>query len=291
MSWPKLEDNVKAIDVYRGSNPRDNLSNRELGRIDFAELASQNPEIKLVISRISGGWSGPDPDFGYNYDESETSGFRASGYVNSNPGKSISDLMAWWKPTIGDRDMKMIILASELTSGQSKAKITTHVQDCHKAIKDQWPDALVVLQYTAAWWWNPNIVHGWEGDLIAWLAHYPFFTQDESDGAWIQAESFEDVDDNLPISNNFTPRVPEGITPEKVGAWQFSEKGMIDPITKMPKGTPRVDLNYVKKWLFNMAYGIIEPIEPPPNTAGFMRAKAKELDIIAAELRVEADKL
>ena len=41
MSWPKLEDNVKAIDIYRGNNWRDNLSNRELGRIDFAELASK----------------------------------------------------------------------------------------------------------------------------------------------------------------------------------------------------------------------------------------------------------
>jgi hypothetical protein len=292
MPWPKLEDNIRVIDMSREQNWRNNMLDRESGRVDFPELASLHPEIKVVISRIAGGWSGPDPDFQYNHDESEEAGFHTAGYVNANPGKSVSSLLDWWKPAIGDRDVRLLVVAAELTGGQPKEKITAHVRDCHKAVKDTWPEALVIIQYTAAWWWNPNIVHGWEDELIAWVAHYPFFKQSPINGEWIQAEGFGDVDDLLPIDNNFTPRVPQGMTIDKIGMWQLSEKGIIVPITQMPRGTPRVDLNYMKRWLFNMAYDIPEPPPPPPpDTARFMRDSAKELRVMAADMEAKADEI
>lgn len=186
---------------------------------------------------------------------------------------------------------KLIVLASELTSGQGKAKITTHIQDCHKAIKVEWPSAVVALQYTARWWWNPNILHGWEGDLLVWPAHYPYFVQDP-DGTWRQAYHFEDVDPILPIHNNFTPVISEGFKPENAAAWQFTEKGIIEPISRMPKGTPRVDLDYLKRWFFNQVYGIVEPPpDPPPGTKKLLTDKAKELRVIAGELDAHAELL
>lgn len=291
MSWPVLEQTVKGADVSRFQNERDNQVNRELGRIDFAELASQHPDLRIIVSRAAGGNSGVDPDFAYNFDESGATGFDQAAYVNSNPARPVSELVSWWKAAIGPRQPKLIVLDSELTGGQPREKITTHVQDCHKAIRDGWPSAVVALQYSGAWWWDPNIIHGWESDLLVWPAHYPYLVE-LPNGEWRVAYSFEEVDRLLPIHNGFTPKIPLGFQAQNAAGWQFTSKGILQPITKLPGYLPRVDLDYFQKWFHDQIYGPpAPPPAPPPGTDKFMRDKARELQRIAAELEAKADEL
>ncbi len=290
MSWPALQKSVKTIDMSIYQNRMRNTSDPASGRTDFAELANEHPEIKVVVSRAAGAWSGPDPDFPHNFEESEQAGFRAAAYVNSNPAKKVKDLLTWWRGNIGVRKPKLIVLDSEITGGQSKTVITKHVQDCQKAIHDTWPSAVVALQYTATWWWNPNINHGWEGDLLVWPAHYPYVVQDPANGKWHQAFHFEDMDSKLPIHNSFTPSIPLGFSPENVMAWQLTEKGIIEPISRAPNFTPRVDLNYLLLSFFKKVWQDgDEPSPVEPDHAIYLRTKASALRAVAADMEMKAD--
>lgn len=259
MSWPALELNEKMFDASTYQNlkrldPDENV--RATGRIDFVELANENPEVKVVISRASGSWSGIDPDFEHNYDESEFAGFDPAAYVNINPTKSVDFLMTeWWGPAIGDRNPRLIVLDCETNGWRDRngkwhnrrtpAQVTRHVQDGLKAIRSQWSEAIVWI-YSAAWWWDPNIVHGWESDEKFWVAHYIYVVQDPITGDWRVAYKFVEIDRRLPIDNNFTPYLPQGVAYDNAVAWQVSDKGIIQPVTQTPRLAPRVDLGYVK---------------------------------------------
>ena len=275
MSWPALELNEKMFDasVYQNLkrlDPDENI--RAAGRIDYAELASENPEVKVVVSRASGSWSGIDPDFEHNYDESELAGFDPAAYVNINPAKSVDFLMnEWWGPAIGDRDPRLIVLDCETNGWRDRdgkwhdrrtpTQVTKHVQDGLKAIRSQWSEAAVWI-YSAAWWWDPNIVHGWESGEKFWVAHYIYVVQDSITGDWRVAYKFTEIDKKLPIDNNFTPYLPQGVTNANAVAWQVSDKGIILPVTQTPKLSPRVDLGYVKVVEHRKVW---QPGEIPPN--------------------------
>lgn len=278
MSWPALEFNVKGIDASIYQNLLRNTSEPEAGRIDWYELATQNPEIKVGIVRATGSSSGIDPDFQYNFDEGSEAGFDMGVYLNMSPTRSIDWLMKnWWKPAIGDRNPKLIVFDTESRHGKSKAVCTTHIQDGLGALTTEWPEA-EIWDYTGAWWWNPNVEHGWEANVRFWLGHYPHFVQ-ESDGSWRQAYHFSEVDGILPIHNNFTPRLPFGVGIHQVMAFQFSEKGILVPITQAPKLTPRVDLNYILLTAYNRIWGDGEGPVPEPDP-----------DPVPVEIRIPAGK-
>jgi hypothetical protein len=106
--------------------------------------------------------------------------------------------------------------------------------------------------YTAAWWWNVHVTHGWEAAIPLWDAMYPYFEQSPVDGSWHQAYSFEVVDRLLPIGNSFTPRIPAGwLGIAQPVVWQFSEKG-----------SGGYDLNYVSRAWYQSLYGGGQPPVP-----------------------------
>lgn len=254
MPWPALETLVKGTDVSIYQNPMRNTSTPTEGRIDWATKASENPEIRWSICRLSGSSSGIDPDGGYNFDQGLKAGFDMGVYVNMSPTRSVSWLMEnWWKPAIGDRDPKLIVLDCESTHGQTPKVITKHIRDALDALKKEWPDAEIWI-YSAAWWWNPNVEHGWEGNERFWIAHYIYVVQDPQTGDWRTAFAFSEMDEKLPIHNTFTPRLPKGVGIHQVEAWQCSNKGIIEPITRQPKLTPRVDLDYMKLAAYNRVF-------------------------------------
>lgn len=262
MAWPSLALSTKVIDVSKYQNLKSNTADPAPGRIDYVELANEHPEIKLVISRAAGSWSGIDPDFEHNYDESRRAGFLQAPYVNINPAKRASELNDWWERAIDDRDPQLIVLDCETTGGKTRAQITAHIQERLEWLRRTYPNARVII-YTADWWWRPNVAHGWEGQEIVWAAHYVFFVQDPN-GKWRQAWSFEESDPFLPISNSFTPRTPLGFAPANVRGWQLSDKMIIHPISKAPRELPRVDGDYFYTAFIDETFKLEPPDEPTP---------------------------
>jgi len=262
MSWPKLSENVKMIDTSKWN-----------GDIDFVELASENPDIKVNICRIAGAWNGHDPKFEHNYEQSLQTGFDVGGYLNTNPYYSVSHMMKWWKKAIGKKKLPLIVVDAE-TNGwredgkwvhrSSASKTTKHVQDVIAAVQNEWPDSALWV-YSGHWWvGNTNIIHGWEGDLKFWTPHYPYFLQDAVTGDWRQSRNYDELDCYLPIHNNFTPRIPTGVTKENVIAWQISEKGILRGITQPGKLAPNCDLNYLLKTEYDRVFLKTEPQPTEP---------------------------
>ena len=284
MTWTTLSLSTKANDLSIYQNLKRNTTDPASGRVDFFTMASENPEIKLVISRAAGSFSGIDPDFQHNYDQSGLAGFLQAPYVNINPSKSLSDLEDWWKRALDDRNPQLFILDCETSAEKSRSQITAHIQDCLELLHQNWPNAVVIM-YTAAWWWNPNVVHGWEGNELFWLAHYPFFTQEE-DGDWRTVWTFDEIDPLLPIHNSFTPRIPTGVNPANVVGWQFSDKMIIEPISKPPKDLPRADGDYFTNAFVDMAFDLDVPEPPPPQEpiAVEVIVKAGEAEVTVTEV-------
>jgi len=261
MAWPSLTACVKSIDVSRYDNWRNGYADYLRGRVNWPAVAAQHPEIKHVCVRLAGASSGVDPDFAYNYDEAEAAGFKVSLYVNQNPARTVASLVLEWKAGLGSRSPKMVTLDSE-TMTADKALNTRHQVDCMKAVEDMWPDAFVDV-YTAPWCWNNAINHGIEGGWKLWDAGYPYFVM-LPDGKYRVAWAFEEVDPLLPISNNFTPGIPQGWVLEQCGRWQFTDKAMLYPITQVSTKLPRADLNYMLRSLYDSVWGETPPAPPAP---------------------------
>ena len=255
MSWPALELNTKATDFSSWNNLKFGKPDHDDGRIDFFEFASENPEIRVIVSRACATYY-VDRDFEHNYDESERAGFLAASYVNNNPAWTIADLLEMWKRAHGGRSPKLIIYDCETARERSPTQVTNNVRGGLDALRGEWPDATIWI-YTGAYWWNPNILHGWEAGEAFMLAHYPYVVQ-VSGSDWRVADSFEEMDRRLPIDNNFTPRTPRGVL--KVGAWQFTSSGDLEGIADKT-----IDLNYFLTADINAVYdgGELPPEDDP----------------------------
>ncbi len=247
----------------------DNFANAEAdrtrGRIKWADLRAQHPDILHASVRAAGASGYVDPDFAYNYDESEAAGFKTTAYVNASSSRSASSLLAIWKQAIGTRKPKLISVDAETWgAGLTPAANAKHMQDCIKAVEDTWPDALHD-DYTAPWCWNNQVIHGWEGAEKLWDAHYPFFVQN-ADGTWRVVYSFEELDKFLPIGNSFTPSIPTGFSQANCWRWQVSDKAILFPITQPGKLLPRCDIGYMLRSLYDQLWPSSTPPQPPPVT-------------------------
>jgi hypothetical protein len=276
MSWPALSECVKGFDVWRGNNPDDGRPDRTKGRIDFARLKADNPAVEFIVSRAAGSSSGVDPDYAYNFDESQKAGFKAGAYVNNNAYQTTAFMLELWKRAFDGRDPDLIDHDCESPVNPAKpagglAKVTPQamtkaVRLEHDAIRIGWARAIVEF-YTGKWWWDPSIIHGWEGNEALWDAHYIFTVQDAK-GNWRQSFKFEECDRLLPISNKFTPQVPTGFTAASIGTWQMSEYGN-DIVVHTVDGRrikKKIDLNYMLRTRFEQVFGIkpLPPVSLPP---------------------------
>lgn len=275
MSWPTLALNTKGSDFSSWNNLKFNKPDHDDGRIDFFEFADENPEIKLVVSRACATYY-IDRDFEHNFDESENAGFLAASYVNNNPDFTIADLLEMWRRAHDGRSPKLIIYDCETTRDKSPTRVTANVRGGLDALRTEWSNSAIWI-YTGAYWWNPNILHGWEGSETFHLAHYPYVKQVSND-KWVVAENFEDMDRLLPIHNAFTPRTPKGVM--KKAAWQFTSSGDLEGIVD-----DTIDLNYFLTADVNAVYDVgeppLDPGEPIPITIeipeGAISVKVREI--------------
>jgi hypothetical protein len=165
-----------------------------------------------------------------------------------------------WKKALDGKDHKLIVYDCESHFGRSPSVITKDIRDGLDFLRSTY-DVPVVI-YTAAWFWNSKVEHGWEENEDVWIAHYIFVKQNEN-GQWVPAERFSEMDPLLPIHNNFTPRIPTGFKVENEIGWQFTSSGIVSPIAR-PNERPKTDLNYfLKKWADD-TWDDEAPPPPPP---------------------------
>lgn len=282
MTWYPKEDIVRMIDISKYNNPYYSSKlkyQRESGRINFVELGERNPNIKVVIARLAGAWGKVDQDFEYNYDKGGDAGFDMGLYLNTNPYYAAYQMMEdWWMPGIGDREPKLIVIDVE-TNGwydkkkqktvgkKSKATTTTHVKNTIELVSEQWPKAKLWI-YSGDFW-QVELIHGWESHLKFWVPHYPTlisYIDHKNRKKWRQFQTFAEADERLPFDGKLSgfPRTVGGVTEEQKIAWQFSDKGLLDPITKPGKLMPNCDMNYLLKSEYERVWGEELP-EPTPD--------------------------
>lgn len=262
MSWPALVENVKTLDLSQYQNWANSQPDRVKGRIDFEDLAVENPEVKIIIIRACA-TSYIDADWEYNWRES--AGFHKAAYVNNDPTWAVNGPQGeMWKKALGDKEHKAIVYDCESRFGRSPQTITKDIREGLDLLRTNWPSARMII-YTAEWFWKNHIVHGWEENEDVWVAHYPYMIQ-RLNGSWRVVYSFAEMDPFLPISNNFTPRVPTGFKKENVKGWQITNSGIIKPIAQSNL-KPRTDLNYfLKEWADETwEDDIVVPPLPPPS--------------------------
>lgn len=231
-------DNVRAIDLWLGNRPQENVD------LDMAAALSANPLIDYVVTRLAGGNSGADPSYPSNYDGVMSLGRAVDAYPVINPLKKMDAMFLLWKTAVANRIPKVFWWDCELDGGLSAAAVTKYIREVLRLAKIEWPQSRHGI-YTAPWWWDPHVVHGWEAEFDLWTAQYPFERMTSaSEGE--QYEAFEPMVAKLPIGNSFTPALPRGWKEEGVQPvmWQFSERGKQRGVAK------RVDLNLVNRGWF-----------------------------------------
>lgn len=260
MSWPALSENVKVIDLSQYQNWANSKPDRKPGRIDFEELAVENPDVKIVIIRACA-TSYIDADWEYNWLESRSAGFHRAAYVNNDPTWAVNGPQGgMWKRALGDKNHKLIVYDCESKFGRSPLAITKDIREGLDFLRANYPDATVII-YTAEWFWKTNVIHDWETDEEVWAAQYPYMIQRDN-GTWRVVYSFAEMDPFLPINNSFTPRVVTGFQKKNMIGWQFTSSGIIAPIAQANL-RPRTDLNYFLKERIEEIFDGVVP--PPPN--------------------------
>lgn len=278
MAWPVVGELIKAVDVsywQRGwqSNPP----------FDVSEFVDRNPEVEFVYPRAASSWRAIDIDFAHYYDGFQDQGLRVAPYVNMNPYYSVAQMIETWKAAFRDRKPKMALLDCETSAGKSGEECMAWIYACLNEVRNWLPETKWNI-YTADWWWSPRVTDEYIAkfaDEQFVVAHYPNFVQ-EPDGDWRQAEHWSEVDDLLPIDNNFTPLLPKGVTPRKCKGWQFSERGKLHPVHDAG-GQPRIDLNYFKRNYILKVFGEADE-EPEPTPTPVVRVTAEHGPEVAVEL-------
>ena len=266
MSWPTLAENVKAFDLYQYQNWANSQANRIPGRIDFEELAVENPDVKIVIIRACA-TSYIDADWEYNWQEAGDAGWNRAAYINNDPTWGVNGPQGeMWKRALDDKDHKLIVYDCESSFGRTPAVITADIREGLAFLRLNWPEARVVITYTADWFWKNNIVHGWETNEQVWAAQYPYMIE-RGEGTWRVVYSFEEMDPFLPIHNAFTPKVVTGFQKKNQIGWQFTSKAIIAPIAQANL-KPRTDLNYFLKAWADEVWDTDIPVPPIPPDPG-----------------------
>jgi len=252
-------DNLRALDVWAG-----NLDAN--GNLRVSEMLAKNP--KIIIARAATGQALAEDVYAKAL--ATIAGARVEPYLVVNTTKPLDDCFVTWSAQIGTTRPKAIWMDCERKDGQTKDHITGYLKDVFSEARQKWAWAKVGC-YTAAWFWDSNVTHGWEADIPLWGAHYPYFVMN-ADGTWRQAYSFEEVDKCLPIGNAFTPYVPQGwkgIAQPVI--WQFSEKG-----------SGSYDLNYISRAWYDSLYGGVSV--PIPEKARVEVRHPSSVEIVSVEV-------
>ena len=244
-------DSIQAVDVWAG-----NLVPQTTGSIDVAGFKAQNPGVKLFIARMYGGDSGPDKTYAEVLAKAGQTPVEP--YLVVSPNKNMAQMFANWSGQIGSSRPKVIWAGCERKDGKTVDFVTGYIQDVIAEARRVWTWARVGI-YSGAWWWNPNVKHGWEGDIPLWDGHY-IWQKMLTPTTGEQYHDFNPLILRLPIGNSFTPLIPlgwKGIAQPAI--WQFSDRGLLPPMTR------NVDLNFVNRTWYASVYGsgpVVPPVEP-----------------------------
>jgi hypothetical protein len=243
-------DQIQAVDVWAG-----NLIPQTTGTIDVAGLKAANPGIKLIIARMYGGDSGPDK----TYSEVLTHAVETpvEPYLVVSPAKPMATMFQGWSAQIGSSRPRVIWADCERRDGKSVDFITGYIKDVIAEARRLWSWSRIGI-YTAAWWWNTAVKHGWEGDIPLWVGHY-IWERMLTATTGEQFHRFEPMVARLPIGNMFTPLMPDGWKDiARPVIWQFSDRGTLAPMTR------NIDLNFVQRSWYDSLYGGVSVPAPQP---------------------------
>lgn len=258
MSWPSNTESVRVLDISRWVGDGENTP-----LIDFQELKEQNPLVKAIICRMAVGDYYVDPAFQHNYEEGQKAGFKMGIYYPLNPASEISSAKQFFRTTLGGRKPKVIVPDCEIIRDQPYPQIRNYTKDFIRWLRDSFGDFAAILNYTAAWFWNPIFGDSWGPEFDLWTAHYPTWWE-VRENVYRQAKNFEEMEVLLPFQDTEERQIPIVPTawqdhPDKVKAWQFSGKGELPPITGERPKAKETDLNLWKKSYFEEVFGPVEP--------------------------------
>jgi hypothetical protein len=269
MTWGAPSESVKMYDISQYQNWANQHADRKPGRINFKELKRLNPDVRVIIFRLAGAWSGIDDDFEYNYEEAGGAGFDLGVYLNNNPAYSVDYMLnEWWGPAMGSKKPPLITIDAETNGWKDKdgnwhgvfirSVVTDQLEDIYKAVTAEWSFA---EQWTySGHWWNENTVYRpWMKDLKNWRPHYWRYVWDKSlnggKGDYRVVYSYEEIEPFLPEKRDYIPDPVNGMIAEQIVAWQITDKAIIQPISSQRNQTPRCDINYLLKSEYERIWG------------------------------------
>jgi hypothetical protein len=245
MSWPTLAKSIKYTDWSWYQHQDDGTA------WDPAEFVELHPEIDLYILRACWPSGAVDPHFTTYYDGFEATGKKVGAYVWPNTNKPIAETKEDWKVALDGRVPRLLIEDFENHKGNAGVDpkaLTYNARVSLEAGQAMFPNS-TVAPYTRGYWWDANILHGWEGDYEFMLAHYPYLVYDLDLDKWRLAHTFEESDPCLPVDNNFTPYRGKNVQLEQVIGWQLSHHGVFAPINN-----GRLDFGYFRREIVERIY-------------------------------------
>jgi GH25 family lysozyme M1 (1,4-beta-N-acetylmuramidase) len=262
VSWPDRDFLVRGVDwswYQQNSNG---------SYIDVGQFVAQNPAVEVFILRACWPNGVQDAAYPYYYDELTARGKKVAAYLWPNPTRP--EQPASWQFAIGDRVPKLIMLDFELTYYQTDAVLTANAEESFAHASALFDTH--VIGYTASYWWETHIKTDLEKSHQFILAHYPYFLQG---GVWKEMENFEVLEKQLPIDNNFTPRMGARFTHDNVIGWQFSSKG------RLPSYNNNMDLDSLKRAWVSLVFEDIPvpptPLPPATETITILKSTADDL--------------
>jgi GH25 family lysozyme M1 (1,4-beta-N-acetylmuramidase) len=135
------------------------------GWVDFLEAHDQG--IRFVIAKCSEGNAYYDPTFERNYLGAKAVGMVVGAYHYVRPGVKINYQINTINKALGTREIDAFMLDCESTDGRTPQEITDVIWGLAGKFGQRAP---VMLNYTAKYWWNPNVKRSTHWKEVAGLA-------------------------------------------------------------------------------------------------------------------------
>jgi lysozyme len=140
------------------------------GEINWHRVAAAGYRFAVIRATIGDYYT--DPRFYVNWRDAKAAGLLVSAYHAVRPGRPVDSQIDRFFDALGYRKADLpLVLDIEKDDGCSPAEITACVRDCLRRVEQR--DDRKPIIYTAAWFWNPNVLPSPEwSEYDLWVAHY-----------------------------------------------------------------------------------------------------------------------
>mgnify|MGYP001572882399 CR=1 FL=1 len=248
MAWPDESLTVDSVD-WSWWNQIGNTGTKPIPVAEFVEL---NPSVDVYWLRACWPSGLPDKLYPVYYDAVVAAGKKVAAYVWPNVTMTIARVKENWKIALGDRVPKLVVGDFEEPSyGQDNAALTGDLHRSLPALSETFPNS-VIAGYGRASWIDEKIRVPLPAGFPWIVAHYPmpYFSPE-----YRQYKTHDELHNNLPIGNSFTPTLGRRLGAAEVVGWQFSEYGYL------PGWAKRMDLDSFKADFVETVYG--DHVPPP----------------------------